>query len=97
MEEILDEPAEGETTATGAPKLAAGYARIAQLIGADRCVVLDGAIGTELIDVSGARPEVEAHLWGITAIIDDPAKVKGYVDVGADVLTTDTWSLAAGR
>jgi len=31
VEEILDEPAEGETTATGAPKLAAGYARIATL------------------------------------------------------------------
>jgi hypothetical protein len=33
-------------------------------------VVLDGAIGTELIDVSGERPEVEEHLWGITTIVE---------------------------
>jgi homocysteine S-methyltransferase len=78
--------------------IASRYARIAQLITSDRCVVLDGAIGTELIDVSGARPEVEEHLWGITAIVDDPARVKAvhrrYVDVGCDIVTTDTWGLA---
>ena len=73
------------------------YARIAELISADRCVVLDGAIGTELIDVSGDRPEVEEHLWGVTAIVDNPAAVKGvhrrYVDAGCDVLSTNTWGL----
>jgi S-methylmethionine-dependent homocysteine/selenocysteine methylase len=76
---------------------AGGYARIAKLIATDRCVVLDGAIGTELIDVSGERPEVEEHLWGITTIVEDPAQVKAvhrrYVDAGCDVLTTDTWGL----
>lgn len=74
-----------------------GYSRIARLIATDRCVVLDGAIGTELIDVSGERPEVEEHLWGITAIIEDPSRVKAvhrrYVDAGSDVLSTNTWGL----
>ena len=63
----------------------------------DRCVVLDGAIGTELIDVSGERPEVEEHLWGITAVVEDPKEVQGvhrrYVDAGCDVLSTNTWGL----
>jgi homocysteine S-methyltransferase len=73
------------------------YARIAHLIATDRCVVLDGAIGTELIDVSGERPEAEEHLWGVSAIVEKPAEVKQvhrrYVDAGCDVLTTDTWGL----
>jgi S-methylmethionine-dependent homocysteine/selenocysteine methylase/SAM-dependent methyltransferase len=74
------------------------YARISELLGSDRCVVLDGAIGTELIDVSGERPEVEEHLWGVTAILDEPDRVQGvhrrYAAAGCDVLTTNTWGLA---
>ena len=81
----------------GAPAMADRYARIAQLIASDRCVMLDGAIGTELIEVTGERPETEEHLWGITAIVDDPVQVKAvhrrYADAGCDVLTTDTWGL----
>jgi S-methylmethionine-dependent homocysteine/selenocysteine methylase/SAM-dependent methyltransferase len=73
------------------------YARIAELIATDRCVVLDGAIGTELIDVSGERPEVEEHLWGVTAVVREPDRVqevhRRYVDAGCDVLSTDTWGL----
>jgi S-methylmethionine-dependent homocysteine/selenocysteine methylase/SAM-dependent methyltransferase len=73
------------------------YERIAQLIATDRCVVLDGAIGTELIDVSGERPEVEEHLWGVTAIVREAARVREvhsrYVEAGCDVLSTDTWGL----
>ena len=53
-----------EGASANLPQSAGGYARIAKLIATDRCVVLDGAIGTELIDVSGERPEVEEHLWG---------------------------------
>jgi S-methylmethionine-dependent homocysteine/selenocysteine methylase/SAM-dependent methyltransferase len=74
-----------------------GYDRVAQLIAADRCVVLDGAIGTEMIDVSGERPEVEEHLWGTTAVVEDPARVQSvhrrYVEAGCDVLSTNTWAL----
>jgi len=73
------------------------YSRLAELIATDRCVILDGAIGTELIDVSGERPEVEEHLWGMTAILREPGRVKDvhrrYADAGCDVLTTDTWGL----
>ncbi len=74
------------------------YARIMRLIATDRCVTLDGATGTELVDVAGVRPEVEEHLWGLSAVLDTPDDVRAvhrrYVDVGADVLTTDTWGLA---
>lgn len=73
------------------------YTRIARKIAEDRCVVLDGATGTELIDVGGQRPEVEEHLWGVTAIMDAPDEVEAvhrrYVDVGCDVISTNTWGL----
>jgi len=73
------------------------YERLSQLIANDRCVVLDGAVGTELIDVTGERPELDMQLWGITAIVHDPGAVQAvhrrYADAGCDVLTTNTWSL----
>jgi len=73
------------------------YARIQSLIAGDRCVLLDGANGSELIEVLGHRPEVEDHLWGTTAIVDSPDRVKAlhrhYVDVGCDVISTNTWGL----
>jgi S-methylmethionine-dependent homocysteine/selenocysteine methylase/SAM-dependent methyltransferase len=73
------------------------YARLQRLIATDRCVILDGATGTELIEVGGERPEVDEHLWGVTAILDSPADVKTvhrrYVDVGCDVISTNTWGL----
>jgi len=73
------------------------YARLQRLIATDRCVVLDGAIGTELIEPDGERPEVEEHLWGLTAILDAPSDVKAvhrrYVEVGCDVISTNTWGL----
>src|SRR5579863_10780873 len=78
------------TTATNAR-----YARVAHLIATDRCVILDGATGSELIDVVGTRPELDEQLWGAAAILDAPAQVQAlhrrYVDVGADIVTTDTW------
>jgi S-methylmethionine-dependent homocysteine/selenocysteine methylase/SAM-dependent methyltransferase len=73
------------------------YSRISRLIATDTCVILDGATGTELIDVGGARPETDEHLWGVTAIIDSPEEVKAvhrrFVDVGCDVISTNTWGL----
>ncbi len=80
-----------------APATDERYARLLRLIATDRCVILDGATGTELIDVGGERPEVEEHLWGVTAVVDAPAAVKAvhrrYVDVGCDVISTNTWGL----
>jgi S-methylmethionine-dependent homocysteine/selenocysteine methylase/SAM-dependent methyltransferase len=79
------------------PTAVSGYSRVVEMIASDRCVVLDGAIGSELIAVSGARPEVEEHLWGVTALIENPAGVSAihrrYIDAGCDVITTDTWGL----
>ncbi len=79
------------------PAIASRYSRIVELIAASQCVVLDGATGTELIDVSGVRPEIEERLWGVTAIIENSAQVKSvhrrYVDAGCDVLSTNTWGL----
>ncbi len=73
------------------------YARIMRLIATEHCVILDGANGTELIAIGDARPEIEEHLWGLTAILDAPSHVKAvhrrYVDVGCDVITTNTWGL----
>ncbi|MBV9464940.1 MAG: homocysteine S-methyltransferase family protein [Solirubrobacterales bacterium] len=73
------------------------YARIARMIATDRCVMLDGATGTELIKVGGERPELEEHLWGLTAIGDSPAEVtsvhRRYVEAGCDVISTNTWGL----
>jgi S-methylmethionine-dependent homocysteine/selenocysteine methylase/SAM-dependent methyltransferase len=68
-----------------------------RLVATDRCVLLDGATGTELFAVQGERPEVVEHLWGLTAILDGAAEVKAvhrrYVDAGCDVVCTNTWGL----
>jgi S-methylmethionine-dependent homocysteine/selenocysteine methylase/SAM-dependent methyltransferase len=84
-------------TPAGTTKPLQRYERIQSLIASDQCVLLDGATGSELIEVSGRRPELEEHLWGITAIIDAPDQVKAlhrrYVDVGCDVITTNTWGV----
>jgi S-methylmethionine-dependent homocysteine/selenocysteine methylase/SAM-dependent methyltransferase len=73
------------------------YARLASLIVSERCVLLDGANGSQLIEVGGQRPEAEEHLWGLTAILDAPDAVKAlhrrYVEVGCDVISTNTWGL----
>ncbi|MBV9328076.1 MAG: homocysteine S-methyltransferase family protein [Chloroflexi bacterium] len=74
------------------------YERLTRLIATDRPVIMDGATGTELIRATGERPELEEHLWGLTAILESPATVKSvhrrYIDVGCDVICTDTWGLA---
>jgi S-methylmethionine-dependent homocysteine/selenocysteine methylase/SAM-dependent methyltransferase len=73
------------------------YARVARKIAEDRCVILDGATGSELVEVGGQRPEVEEHLWGLTAIVDAPDDVQAvhreYVAAGCDVVSTNTWGL----
>ncbi len=74
------------------------YERLSRLIATDQVVMMDGATGTELIRVAGERPELEEHLWGLTALLEAPGDVKAvhrrYVDVGCDVICTDTWGLA---
>ena len=74
------------------------YARVAGKLRTDRCVILDGANGSELIDAADARPELDEHLWGLRAVLDAPDTVeelhRRYVAVGCDVVTTDSWGLA---
>jgi S-methylmethionine-dependent homocysteine/selenocysteine methylase/SAM-dependent methyltransferase len=73
------------------------YERIRRMIAADECVILDGAVGTELIKVRGADPKETEHLWGLTALLDASAEVaevhRSYIDVGCDVVCTNTWGL----
>jgi S-methylmethionine-dependent homocysteine/selenocysteine methylase/tRNA1(Val) A37 N6-methylase TrmN6 len=80
-----------------APATGDRYARLTRMIATDQCVILDGANGTELIKVRGGRPEVEEHVWGLTALLDAPQDVarvhRSYIDVGADVICTNTWGL----
>jgi S-methylmethionine-dependent homocysteine/selenocysteine methylase/SAM-dependent methyltransferase len=87
-------PADGMSGA-GEPKNA--YERVQRLIVTDRCVMLDGGTATELEEVAQDRPELEERLWGTSALVNQPdavAKVhRSYVDVGCDVISTDTWGL----
>ena len=46
------------------------YERVAGLIDAGRCVVLDGGIGTELPSSLRARSAQEERLWGTRALVD---------------------------
>src|ERR1700743_2647712 len=73
------------------------YARLTRMIATDQCVILDGANGTELIKVRGGPPEVEEQVWGLTALLDAPDDVarvhRSYIDVGCDVVCTNTWGL----
>ncbi len=90
-------PAPGTRQRTGEQQPGDRYGRLLELVATDRCVILDGATGTELIEVGGERPEVEEHLWGVTAIMDAASEVKAvhrrYVDVGCDIISTNTWGL----
>lgn len=67
------------------------------MIASDRCVLLDGATGSELVEISGNRPEVEEHLWGVSAIVEAPDRVKAlhrrYAEIGCDVISTNTWAI----
>ena len=73
------------------------YERIRGMIARDECVILDGAMGTELIKVRGGDRAETEQLWGLTALLEAPedvAKVhRSYIDVGCDVVCTNTWGL----
>ncbi len=74
------------------------YRRLEGLIAADTCVVLDGGVATELQRVRAAeRQAPDPELWGTWALYRAPQSVldvhRSYVDVGCDVISTDTWSI----
>jgi S-methylmethionine-dependent homocysteine/selenocysteine methylase len=73
-------------------------ARIEELLDERRCVILDGAIATELGRVRpDATPREDEALWGTWALVHDPDAVRGvhrsYLDAGCDVISTNTWGL----
>ena len=73
------------------------HAHIKELIEAGACVILDGGTATELREPADERPELQERLWGTGALVrapDDVLRVhRHYVDVGCDVICTDTWGL----
>src|SRR3954454_22091474 len=79
-------------------KAAPAYARMADMIAAGRCVILDGGIGTELPQAAGSERALGEPLWGARALIDAPDVVQSvharYLEAGCDVITTNTWGLA---
>src|ERR1700733_15657163 len=85
------------TSSSPAARADSRYEHLTRMIAADECVILDGATGTELIKVRDKDPEVEEHVWGLTALLDAPDEVthvhRNYIDVGCDVVCTNTWGL----
>jgi homocysteine S-methyltransferase len=82
-----------------APAHAPAYRRLEELLAAERCVVLDGGIATELQRDRPLRdpgPAGEA-LWGTWALYREPQAVRevhrSYVAAGCDVVSTNTWSI----
>jgi homocysteine S-methyltransferase len=76
-----------------------GYRHIQDLLAQEHCVVLDGATGTELPRTYSAGTPLDEELWGTRALIEAPQDVldvhRSYARLGCDVITTDTWGLAA--
>ena len=79
------------------PSDSAAWRRIRAMIAERRCVLLDGATGTELAGEAALRPGPEEPLWATRALVDAPAEVlavhRRYVDLGCDVISTNTWGL----
>src|SRR4051794_31678983 len=77
---------------------ASPYSRVEALLADQRCVILDGAIATELGRVRpDARPHEDEALWGTWALVHDPAAVRqvhrSYLDARCDAISTNTWGL----
>jgi S-methylmethionine-dependent homocysteine/selenocysteine methylase/SAM-dependent methyltransferase len=73
----------------------AGYQYVESLLAANRCVILDGGVETEVQRLSGRSPDQE--LWGTGALYQAPETVldvhRGHLAAGCNVLSTATWSI----
>ena len=87
---------------TGTPALerSGAYRHVEELLAAERCVILDGGIATELQrlrPLDGSSPSPTPELWGTWALYRAPQAVREvhsrYVAAGCDVISTDTWSI----
>ena len=73
-------------------------AHIRRRIADDECVILDGAIATELQRLGAHDFQLsDASHWGFDALHNSPAAVlevhQSYLNAGADILTTNTYSI----
>jgi S-methylmethionine-dependent homocysteine/selenocysteine methylase/SAM-dependent methyltransferase len=75
----------------------APYRRVVEKLEAGSCVILDGATGTELPHLTDAERALDERLWGTRALVEQSAAVlrvhQRYVEVGCDVISTNTWGL----
>lgn len=87
-----------ETRARGTIRSAA-YGRLEELLAAERCVILDGGVATELQRLRPLKGErgPEPELWGTWALYRVPQAVlevhRRYVESGCNVISTNTWSI----
>jgi S-methylmethionine-dependent homocysteine/selenocysteine methylase len=74
---------------------APGYKHVESLLAAERCVILDGGVETEVQRLSGRDPD--PALWGTWALYQAPETVldvhRGHLAAGCNVLSTATWSI----
>ena len=72
------------------------YRKLEEMVAAQRCVVLDGGVATEL-QRRGSAAAPDPELWGTWALFRAPQAVldvhRSYVDAGCNVVSTDTWSI----
>jgi homocysteine S-methyltransferase len=85
---------------TAAPRrrVSPAYSRVEQLIAREQCVILDGGIATELegLETPGYKLSDDS-MWGTWALLNAPEAVmrvhRAYVDIGCDIVSTDTWGI----
>ncbi|MEM7194076.1 MAG: homocysteine S-methyltransferase family protein [Pseudomonadota bacterium] len=74
------------------------YQHLQDKLAADQCIILDGAIGTELQrqQASGFELSDDLH-WGFDALYSSPDVVRdvhrSYISAGADIITTNTYAI----
>ncbi len=77
----------------------AAFRHVEELLAAERCVILDGGIATELqrLDPLEGRAGAHPELWGTWALYRAPEAVREvhsrYVASGCNVISTNTWSI----
>ncbi len=75
------------------------YRHVEELLAAERAVILDGAVATELQRLRALKgePGPEPDLWGTWALYRAPQAVhevhSRYVAAGCHVISTNTWSI----
>ncbi|HSI98738.1 MAG TPA: homocysteine S-methyltransferase family protein, partial [Gaiellaceae bacterium] len=75
------------------------FRRVEELLAAERCIILDGGVATELQRVRPLKGEAgpDRELWGTWALYRAPQAVlevhSRYVAAGCDVISTNTWSI----